>query len=723
LLVVLLAACALASPARALEGVILGPDAAPLAGARITLVGRPGSAVTDSAGRFVLTPDPKPPFQVLVIQADGTTLRPIAVESLPEQGPLEISVPKELTEAITVVGGLVAELEVPPAGAVTLLGRGELEQRPPQRLIDVLKSVPGAWRSEETNVGVPSVRGLSRGRTLVLLDEGRVTAERRAGPSATFLNPETLEAVEVIRGPGSVAYGSDAFGGVIRAISRQPQPGAPTSAHLELTGSTAIEEAAASGEVTTDLLGGGLLAGFHLRRQGDYKSPDGEVANSSSKDYGVRLGFQRPLGRGNLHLGWRLDQARDLERPTNDSEVNRTYYPEENSNRLHFAYQIPRPGAWSEIEIGGFFDSYRLVTNRERLPDGEAPRRISEADVDAKDYGLRLEAERGFAWGSLKLGLDANGRFDLHAVDRTFHFDAQDNPAGTAESVTIDSANRNDLAAFAGLGGKAGPVELSGGVRFDQVWTRNNGGHFGDLSTSNRSVSGFVAASWSIVPALQLSLQAARGFRDPTLSDRYFRGVSGRGFVTGNPELKPESSRQFDASLRFTASRFSLGAFGYLYRIADLIERYQAGADFFFRNRAEAEIRGLELEAYVELGASLRLEASAQASHGEILDDGRPAADIPPAAVSLTLRRDPVERLSWMARFAAYARDDRPGEAEIETPGYSVVDAGAGYRVNDNVSVQLLGTNLLDKRYPAGADENAEVAPGRNFQLTLRLGI
>ena len=57
---------------------------------------------------------------------------------------------------------------------------------------------------------------------MILLDGARVSAERRAGPSATFVDPNGLAAVEVLRGPGSVVYGSDAFGGVIQAVTRDP---------------------------------------------------------------------------------------------------------------------------------------------------------------------------------------------------------------------------------------------------------------------------------------------------------------------------------------------------------------------------------------------------------------------------------------------------------------------------------------------------------------------
>lgn len=710
-----------AAAAEALEGTLLQPDKTPMARAKVIVVGHAGAGVTDADGRFELTPDPQPPFQLLVTRADGVTLKPILVESLPTDVALVIEVPPDLAEAITVVGGLIAELEIPPAAADTLVGRGDLEQRTPERLYDAIENIPGAWRTEESASGVPSLRGLAAGRTLLMLDGARVTSERRAGPSASYLHPETLEKIEVIRGPGSVAYGSDAFGGVIRAVSREPDPDAPTSVRLALTGATGTGEGSVAGEVTTGVLGGGALVGFHLRSLDDYESPEGEVFNSGGKDSGLRLGFRRGVGKSHVALGLRLDRGRDVEKPDTASETEAFTYPEENSTRITAGYQIPNVGPFAELEIGGFWDSYQLITDRERFATDEVTRRIREADVDANDYGLRVETEKTLStWGALKLGVDANGRTGLHAVDRVFSFDDSGAPTTSTEMVTVESANRHDLAAFAGIGASSRTLQFSAGLRGDQVWTDNTGGYFGDKETSNASLSGFAAVSWSAFSGVSLSLQASRGFRDPTLSDRYFRGVSGRGFVTGNPDLEPETSRQIDASVRYTAGRFSVSAFGYLYRIDDLIERYQDGDSFAFRNRGEGEVRGFELEAYVSLTDSLRLEMGGQTSRGEILDDETPTDNVPPTNAFLMLRVDPSRRWWGMARVAVVAEDDRPGPTEIATPDYALFDLGGGTRLNKNFAIQVHATNLFDTSYPSGADALATLAPGRSLQATVR---
>jgi outer membrane receptor protein involved in Fe transport len=73
-----------------------------------------------------------------------------------------------------------------------------------------------------------------------------------------------------------------------------------------------------------------------------------------------------------------------------------------------------------------------------------------------------------------------------------------------------------------------------------------------------------------------------------------------------------------------------------------------------------------------------------------------------------------------MVRGAAYARDDHPGPTEQEIPGYSVLDAGAGFTITEWLEVSILGRNLLDRAYFASSDEDAVLAPGRSVQLVLR---
>mgnify|MGYP001827410179 FL=1 len=286
--------------------------------------------------------------------------------------------------------------------------------------------------------------------------------------------------------------------------------------------------------------------------------------------------------------------------------------------------------------------------------------------------------------------------------------------------VSIENAYGTDLGIFLSLGRALGRWSLDFGLRGDSVWSANGGGYFGDLNTFNSAISGFAAVGYELTTDLELTAQVARGFRDPLLSDRYYRGETGRGFITGNPDLDPETSLQFDLALRYSPDSTAVGLYVYRYRIYDLIERFRIGDDFFFRNRGESEISGVEVETSFVIGNGLELHAGAHLLQGEVVEDGSPTDGVPPPGVFVVLRGNPSARWWWMVRGAAYARDDRPGPTEQEIPGYALLDAGAGYSLTDWLEVSLLGRNLFDRSFLASSDEDAVLAPGRSIQLVLR---
>ena len=205
-----------------IEGVVIDARTRlPIAGAEVMIVGQRGSERSGPAGRFRWDPAGLPPFVVIVVLPDGRVARPIQVARLDlAEGPALI-VESAVSEALTVTGA-APTVDVPAGASTTWLSGEQMGSEHPATFSQSLLHVAGVSTIAEGQGAVPAVRGLARGRTLILLDEGRVSTERRAGPNASFLDPEAIRSVEVARGPGSVAYGSDAFGGVIAVQTRRP---------------------------------------------------------------------------------------------------------------------------------------------------------------------------------------------------------------------------------------------------------------------------------------------------------------------------------------------------------------------------------------------------------------------------------------------------------------------------------------------------------------------
>jgi hemoglobin/transferrin/lactoferrin receptor protein len=721
--VVLLAVLTLlAAPLEAARYRVVDENGRPAPDVRVSLLGRAGSVAADADGVLALEGEPAPPFELGVFSPSGAWLGLVRVEARAEADTVrELVLPAARSAEVLVSSGTAASLLAPPANAVSLVSRRELDERHPNRLTEAVTGLAGVGASDESTSAVPVVRGLARGRTLLMLDDGRVTAERRAGPSASYLNPFSLENVEVTRGPGSVAYGSDAFGGVVHAKTPMPTPGAFSGRFAFAAGTGGTPETSGGAFVNVPAGPGALSLALYQRSQGDYETPSGTQDNSAAWDRGLVLRGLLPLGGARLFAGFQLDQVRDMGKPQADLPTTRTFYPSENSSRFTLGLDSPGALGFSSFELRGFLGAYGLVTNRQRRANATTTLRNALADVDADDFSLRLLARRAVGAAGLRVGVDVNGRNALRSLNVVETFDAAGTLVASVTEVAVEDANRTDWGAFgeADLPLAGEKLSLSGGVRADAVSTENVGGYFGDRSTSDGAVSGYASVTWTFAPEWKVTAQWARGFRDPTLSDRYYRGVSGRGFVVGNPDLAPETSSQWDLSVRGRYGPAGLGLSGYVYRIDDLIERYRSGEDYRFRNRGAAELAGVELEADVRLAPRLVVHVLGSLSQGKVLDDDTWAPDVLPPTAQLVVDHEPFAGLFWRVRLLAVAGDDRPGASEVAVPGYVRLDVSAGYRLGRHLEATLSVRNLLDAAYADSADENHVTAPGRGALLTL----
>lgn len=700
-------------PASSFESRLVLPDGSAAARFSVTVVGRPLTVQADDLGAIRLEPAPPFPFLLVATSPAGEVSAPFEVVAASS----EITLPEVLRESVTVVSGVAPSLDLLPGSAATVLTREELEQRAPQRLYQALESVAGASKLGDGADSVPALRNLGRGRTLLLIDGARVTTERRAGPSATFVDPSSLQTIEVLRGPGSVVYGSDAFGGVLNAITRDPEGDRfHLSYGAELAGDAADEQSAFV-SASTPLGAGALLVEGHYRDAGDAEpGGGGEIFNSGYSGFGGGARYVVPAGSGRFRIGLAVDRVEDLGKAAIDSREIRSYYPEENSDRLTLSW-LGSAGAWDAIEATLFYGGYDVVLDRDRTPTATSNRRIDRADTRAKDASARFVAGRALGGGRLQAGTDVTTRFDLESAFSQIRFGED---ATTIQRVdefaSIENARQIDGGLFATWTRPLSELlSLGLGARGDYVDTENSGGFFGDRATDTSKMSGNASLSFGPIAGWTTTLQAARGFRSPTLSDRYFRGPSGRSFVIGNPDLEAERSFQMDLGTRYSRGRTAVGLFAYRYQIDDLIERYADGENFRFRNRGEATIEGIEVELQTSFAERFSVEAGAALSNGAT-DGGAEIDDIAPPSGWVNLRYS-MGRAFAFGRVTTFLEHDDPGPTELARPGYTLFDLGGGFRFSDAIELRLLVRNLGDKRYTAAADNAADLAMGRSVSF------
>ena len=159
---------------------------APIIGAEIVIVGQPGSVRSDDAGRFRWPLAPQMPIDVIVLLPDGRVARPIRLTVIDDTKELTLTLDPIVTELVAVTGA-APTIDAALGAATTLVTAADLQLRHPLTVSQALETVPGVSPISEGQSAVPAIRGLARGRTLILVDGSRASTERRASTACVLL--------------------------------------------------------------------------------------------------------------------------------------------------------------------------------------------------------------------------------------------------------------------------------------------------------------------------------------------------------------------------------------------------------------------------------------------------------------------------------------------------------------------------------------------------------
>ena len=320
--------------------------------------------------------------------------------------------------------------------------------------------------------------------------------------------------------------------------------------------------------------------------------------------------------------------------------------------------------------------------------------------------------------------MDLNGRTGLEAHDILIQYDLAGNIVSNTDNLSIDNARRNDTAGFVQVDlAPASKFTVSGGLRGDYVSNVNEGGYFGDREVTNGAFSGYAAIAYGPVSNLTFTAQVSRGFRDPTLSDRFFRGPERPRLHHGQSRSRAGDQPAVGFRRAVYEGPLSAAAYTYCYRIDNLIERYPPATDFFeFRNRGRAGIKGFETELQADLGtrtlAGGRRADRPRRAAGRRRQSRRHLAG--PDVGDRCARRSTrgCRRSSgWRSTPKTIGRV----RARSWRPGHTNLDLGATWAPIKHIEIRGAIRNLLDEEYYASPDPRFVAAPGINGFVTVRV--
>jgi Outer membrane cobalamin receptor protein len=564
-----------------------------------------------------------------------------------------------------------------------VITREQLEDSGALSLPEVLQRLGNVELRANGGPGQPTgifMRGASPTQTLVLIDGLRAGSATAGTTALEHIPLELIERIEIVKGPMSSLYGSDAMGGVIQVFTR--------------------------GRDVPHLFGSAAYGSNNDRRlSAGVSTVDGKA--SASISLGARK-VDAPSASNPLSGPFVYSPDRD---PYENGFVN-----------ARFAYKL-----WTgeTIVLEGF--ATRANTRYDNGPTNQDDRNHQTLE------GVKLSSSNNFtgAWSSnLSLGT-ARDKLVYHGSFEGF-FETQQDQASWVHEVKTQAGSV--VAGYEEVHQRVEPTSATDAftgedyIAFSQTKRRtrslfasyNEGWENNRLEANVRRDaieqlgghnSGSVSYGYTWMPALRFSLTGGRGFRAPTFNDLY-----APSFFGGNPTLKPERSKSKEIAFAGKLAALDWRLAGFDNRFDDLI-LYDAGARQVV-NVASARVRGVE--ATIEaawLGLKWRGNATFQRPRDE--STGKRLPSRAEEFGSIDVSRDFAA--TWNAGIhvtGSGARFDSASEdPSTRLGGYAVIDARVRYRYQPHVTVELTATNLADRHYQGAFGYDA---PRRGVMMNLR---
>lgn len=656
---------------------------------------------------------------------------------------------------------------------VSVVDSTTLARRAPASVTDLFYDLPGL---DVNGVGPsqsrPVIRGLLGQRILLLQDGLRMNNSRREsdfGEIPSLVGLEALGRVEVVRGPTSVLYGTDAIGGAVNLITRQPPRAlGPTTLHgaLGYRFQGAGESQRPFGLITGTAGRFSFLGYGSYRDAGSYIAPPGSFGmlklNSEIRvqDTGVRdqnyagqIGYapsetsilQARYDRYSANdAGFGYVKSADLGSPSSPDIIIR--YPWQGVDRVTLGYTNRALGSAlaDRLDVSTYYSSNaRNLTFDIIIPTGPGSQGVITAHnyTDVDTWGFRVEAAK--AVGSIVLTYGADG-----FRDRSNNTDTT-TMTGFGPPVT-DPVSKTPNAVFRSLGGflqsdfhLAPRLSLIAGVRVQDIKaeTQPTPNVTAPLvSQQDATVVGTVNAEYLLTPSFSLVTSVGRGFRSPNLIERFFQGPTpeGAGYEVQNPDLKPETSINLDVGVRFRGRWGTLEVFGFRNEISDAIALQPTGDTVqglpAYTNVNVDRLRylGVEANGRVILGHGFSTVANVTAFDSKDLrDPSNPVAQTYDLRVGGEARYDHPNGRFWLAYGVRHNGEQKDVSVFLSPvgsplPAFTIMQARGGMRLfragRSQHSVTLVVDNLGNKLFSEASNSNFfRPAPGRNVTAAYRV--
>jgi vitamin B12 transporter len=573
---------------------------------------------------------------------------------------------------IVVTATRTAQSEDQSLAAVSVITRQDIERLQPQSLQDLLRGTPGLTLSNSGGPGKATslfLRGTESDHVLVLLDGIKLGSATLGVTSIQDLPVEQIERIEIVRGPRSSLYGSEAIGGVIQIFTRRGGGGLKRRFSLDL-GSHATWRG------SLGLSGGGEHSWYSvdlaLNDTDGFDACQANTAGGCYTDEPDDDGYRNESA--SLRAGHRFENGLEVDfhalRADGENEFDGGYVNQSETRQqaLGGSLRVALTDSWLLSFKGG-----RVWDKTDNYKDGSY---MTTFDTQRDTLSLQGDVELGI--GQLL----------------TLGFDYQEERVDSSTDYTFDE--RDNRGYFIQYQGEVSAQDLQFSLRQD------------DHESFGKHATGAIAWGYTLDAGLRLWSSYATAFKTPTFNELYYPGF-------GNPALRPEESSSLELGFQGEGDWGAWSLSVYQTRVDELIGFDPSNSPI---NIDRATIRGIEASIDYGIGpwratTSLTLLDPRNDSGGDNNDN------LLPRRSRQSLRIDLDRKLGaynlGASLFAEGKRyDDLANTRRLG--GFATLDLRAGYRINNAWRLQGRCENLFDKGFQTAGYYNQ---PERSFYLTL----
>jgi iron complex outermembrane receptor protein len=676
----------------------------PMAGVTIALPEIHKETISDEKGNYVISNLPSGNFKIVFSYVGYATQSKAIVVN---QKTLQLDIVLEETMHQmdeVIVSTAFNKLQSQNVMKVEHQSVKAMQQKGTATLIEGLATLPGVSQvSTGTSIGKPVIRGLSGNRVLVYTQGVRLENQQFGEEHGLGLNDSGIESVEIIKGPASLLYGSDAIGGVL--YFNPEKFGKSNTSELNFNQKYFSNTNGTNSSLGYKLSGEDLKFTTRIsnNKHADYKIAEGDrVTNTryNELDFKTALGYSNSSFSSTLRYNYnKLDLGipeAGIAEQTNSKSPD---FPKQGviSHILSLNNSIFFSNSKLEADLG-YIDN-----DRSEFEDSE----VAELQMKLKTFNYNVK------YYLPKIG-KIESIFGVQGMQQT--------NLNLAEEILIPDATTSDFGVFGTANYEWKKNVIQAGLRWDnrKITTTEHGiigdeGYFAGINRKFQSFNSSLGLKSSLRENIILRLNLATGFRAPNLAELTSNGVheGSNRYEIGNSALQNEQNFQTDLNLEYRNSHFELFLNGFYNHITNYIfiapnGNQINGNDVYDYLQANANLYGGEAGIHFHPHPIdwLHITSSFESVTGK-KQNGENLPLIPAMKWNSSIKTEFKSTKWFQEGFAVlnlehYLNQNNPGLFETNTTDYTLLNLGFGGQIRLGkmaFDVNINANNLLDKRY------------------------